>query len=123
MTDLLPLSGTVPGFTGILKAEGIPAKVNGPFLETHGVALPLVDDSGVFVRVIHFPPAGEGEDKVNINHRTQSVDVGVVLSGEIQMTLDDDIKSMLKAGDVVVQRGTMHVRFSLFFYLLGDIHI
>lgn len=72
--------------------------------------MPLVDDSGVFVRVIHFPPIGDQEDKLNIRHRTKSVDVGLVLSGEIQMTLDDGIKTILKAGDTVVQRGTVHVR-------------
>lgn len=40
-------------------------------------------------------------------HRTNSVDYAVILSGEITMMLDDsDVH--LKAGDVVVQRGTNH---------------
>jgi len=40
-------------------------------------------------------------------HRTESVDYAVVLEGEITMLLDDqDIT--LKAGDVVIQRGTNH---------------
>jgi mannose-6-phosphate isomerase-like protein (cupin superfamily) len=40
-------------------------------------------------------------------HRTNSVDYAVVLKGEITMLLDDsDVE--LKAGDVVVQRGTNH---------------
>lgn len=40
-------------------------------------------------------------------HRTATIDYVVVLSGEIYMLLDDtDI--LLKAGDVVVQRGTNH---------------
>jgi quercetin dioxygenase-like cupin family protein len=40
-------------------------------------------------------------------HRTNSVDYAVILSGEITMLLDDsDVQ--LKAGDVVVQRGTNH---------------
>lgn len=42
-------------------------------------------------------------------HRTDSVDYGIVMNGEIWMLMDneeDDI--LLKAGDVVVQRGTNH---------------
>ena len=40
-------------------------------------------------------------------HRTQTVDYAVVLEGELTLLLDDeDVK--LKAGDVVVQRGTNH---------------
>ena len=41
------------------------------------------------------------------NHRTDSIDFAVVMSGEIDMTLDDEVVH-LKAGDVLVQRGTIH---------------
>jgi mannose-6-phosphate isomerase-like protein (cupin superfamily) len=40
-------------------------------------------------------------------HRTNSVDYAVIVSGEITMLLDDS-SVHLKAGDVVVQRGTNH---------------
>lgn len=40
-------------------------------------------------------------------HRTESVDYAVVLSGEITLLLDDE-DVLLKAGDVVIQRGTNH---------------
>jgi mannose-6-phosphate isomerase-like protein (cupin superfamily) len=40
-------------------------------------------------------------------HRTETVDYAVVLSGEIDMLLDD-VDVHLKAGDVVVQVGTSH---------------
>jgi len=40
-------------------------------------------------------------------HRTESVDYAVVLSGEITLLLDDQDVA-LKAGDVVIQRGTNH---------------
>jgi hypothetical protein len=40
-------------------------------------------------------------------HRTESIDYGIVLSGEIVMLLDDS-EVLLKTGDVVVQRGTVH---------------
>jgi mannose-6-phosphate isomerase-like protein (cupin superfamily) len=40
-------------------------------------------------------------------HRTESVDYGIVLEGEITLVLDDS-EVTLGAGDVVVQRGTDH---------------
>src|SRR5207249_5969713 len=41
------------------------------------------------------------------NHRTESIDYAVVLSGEIDMQLDGT-EVHLRAGDVLVQRGTIH---------------
>ena len=41
------------------------------------------------------------------NHRTESIDYAIVMSGEIDMDLDGTIVH-LKAGDVLVQRGTIH---------------
>lgn len=40
-------------------------------------------------------------------HRTETVDYGIVLEGEIVLVLDGG-ETALKAGDVVVQRGTSH---------------
>ena len=40
-------------------------------------------------------------------HRTETVDYAVVLEGEVVMLLDED-EVHLKAGDVVIQRGTNH---------------
>ena len=41
-------------------------------------------------------------------HRTLSLDYGLVLSGQVDMELDDGVITHLKSGDVVVQRGTIH---------------
>lgn len=43
-------------------------------------------------------------------HRTQSWDVGVVLEGRILLRLDNGEEKEIGAGEVVVQRGTIHVR-------------
>ena len=40
-------------------------------------------------------------------HRTETVDYGLVISGEITLVLDKG-EANLKAGDVVIQRGTNH---------------
>jgi hypothetical protein len=52
-----------------------------------------------------LPPRADGRHKMM--HRTKSIDYGIVLEGEIFMILDDS-EVHLKAGDVVVQRGTDH---------------
>ena len=41
-------------------------------------------------------------------HRTDSIDYAVVMSGEIDMELDNGVSVHLKAGDTLVQRGTIH---------------
>ncbi|KAM7199184.1 cupin 2, conserved barrel [Rhypophila sp. PSN 637] len=41
-------------------------------------------------------------------HRTTSVDYLVVLYGEMELTLDSGQTRRIKAGEVVIQRGTMH---------------
>ena len=41
-------------------------------------------------------------------HRTETVDVGVVLEGETWLLLDDGSETRVGPGDAVVQRGTNH---------------
>ena len=49
-----------------------------------------------------------GENKRHpFMHRTETIDYAVVLDGEVVMLLDDG-EVHLKAGDVVIQRGTNH---------------
>ena len=40
-------------------------------------------------------------------HRTETVDYGIVLKGEVVLILDE-CETIVRAGDVVVQRGTSH---------------
>ena len=87
-------------------------------------------DNGTKFRVVEFPPldaateatmepnflqnaVGERAPKRGVPvthplmHRTRSVDYAVILSGEIEMKLDDTVVH-LKPGDVVVQQATNH---------------
>ena len=57
---------------------------------------------GSVFRVVEFGPQVAAR-----NHRTDSIDYAVVMSGEIDMEMDDTVVH-LKAGDVLVQRGTIH---------------
>ena len=58
--------------------------------------------NGTVFRIIEFSPGVAAR-----NHRTDSIDYIVIISGEIDMELDDSVVQ-LKAGDVMVQRGTIH---------------
>jgi quercetin dioxygenase-like cupin family protein len=40
-------------------------------------------------------------------HRTDTVDYGIVLAGEVHLVLEQE-ETKLSVGDVVVQRGTLH---------------
>lgn len=59
--------------------------------------------NGTVFRVIDYAPGVTPR-----MHRTESIDYAVVMSGEIWMELDAGEEVLLKAGDVLVQRGTIH---------------
>lgn len=61
---------------------------------------------GSTIRVIEFAPATEGGRRSPM-HRTRTIDYGIVLEGEVVLILTDS-EVVLKAGDVVIQRGTDH---------------
>jgi quercetin dioxygenase-like cupin family protein len=41
-------------------------------------------------------------------HTTDTVDMEIVISGEIVLELDDGVETTLRAGDVNIQNGTRH---------------
>ena len=60
-------------------------------------------ENGATFRVVRYEPGAGGR-----MHRTQTTDYGVVLSGAVVLELDDGVEVELKAGEVLVQRGTIH---------------
>jgi mannose-6-phosphate isomerase-like protein (cupin superfamily) len=60
------------------------------------------EDNGTVFRILELAPGVTPR-----NHRTDSIDYAVIMSGEVDMELDD-AKVHLKAGDMLVQRGTIH---------------
>jgi quercetin dioxygenase-like cupin family protein len=91
------------GATGIniWTTQGFPANNDGADdAGLRKVGTTLAD--GTIFRVLEFAPGLAPR-----NHRTDSIDYIIVMSGEIDMELDDSVVH-LKAGDVMVQRGTIH---------------
>ncbi|MEQ9638913.1 MAG: cupin domain-containing protein [Alphaproteobacteria bacterium] len=133
-----PVTRTVasrPGFqtTNVWTTTAIPEPVDAPDrVAEHTTLHPPA--SGTVIRVIDFPPepkdAGElaafyapalGEEnpfpdmhKVDADrsrhprmHTTDTVDYAIILEGEIYAVMDVD-ETLMKAGDILVQRGTNH---------------
>ena len=73
------------------------------------------EDAGARVRGTAPPPGGTAFAIVEIQpgnslpplHRTDTIDYVICMAGEVHMRLDDSSVSM-KAGDVMIQRGTNH---------------
>jgi quercetin dioxygenase-like cupin family protein len=92
-----------PGTTAsvVWTTEGFPADNNGHEDESRRQTGTTLANGSVF-RVLELAPGNTPR-----NHRTDSIDYAVVMKGEIDMELDDTTVH-LKAGDVLVQRGTIH---------------
>jgi len=87
---------------GIWTTEGFPIDNDGDADAAQRKVGTTLDHGTVF-RVVSFGPGVAAR-----NHRTDSIDYATVISGEIDMELDDGKSVHLKAGDVLVQRGTIH---------------
>jgi mannose-6-phosphate isomerase-like protein (cupin superfamily) len=92
-----------PGATAcvVWTPQGFPVDNNGgedQGLRKTGTTL----DNGTVFRILELAPGVSPR-----NHRTDSIDYAVIMSGEVDMELDDT-SVHLKAGDVLVQRGTIH---------------
>ena len=58
---------------------------------------------GSVFRIIQFDPGVTGR-----RHVTESIDYAIVLSGEIDMELEEGKEVHLNTGDVLIQRATIH---------------
>jgi naringenin degradation protein FdeH len=111
ITDSYPL-----GFSQQDTAQrpiGIPPPANGTVIRV--VEFPPIDDAKLakmdpnfMMKVVGDNAPARGVPVSNpLMHRTRTIDYGIIMSGEIDMMLDDKTVH-LKAGDVVVQQATNH---------------
>lgn len=62
---------------------------------------------GTRIRINEFQPGHLVDGRQSRWHRTETVDYGIMISGELVLLLEDR-EVVLQPGDVVVQRGTNH---------------
>jgi quercetin dioxygenase-like cupin family protein len=102
-----PRSRSIPGatFHELWNTKETPAQV-GPRELNEPTERPLLtppDPGGTVVRIVDLEPGS-----LSPMHRTETVDYGIVLAGDVRLVLDDGSETPLSVGDVVVQRGTNH---------------
>ncbi|KAL1900676.1 hypothetical protein Sste5346_002401 [Sporothrix stenoceras] len=92
------------GFITLWRTDEAPAVAQGPWTDHHGnQTLSLSSDIGATVRAVDMPPSMSSP-----MHRTISLDIGVVLAGEVVLELDNGSEVTVGVGETVVQRGTIH---------------
>lgn len=64
----------------------------------------LTLNEGSVIRIVDMLPGGTSP-----MHRTNSIDYGIVLSGKVELELDEGVLTTADPGDIIVQRGTMHL--------------
>lgn len=104
--ELLPVEPIPSGdaaFSLVWTTASVPADNND---ETDGRLRDagLTLHQGSVIRIVDMLPGGESP-----MHRSSSIDYGIVLSGEVELELDDGATTIARAGDIIVQRGTIHL--------------
>ncbi|MEE4452995.1 cupin domain-containing protein [Novosphingobium resinovorum] len=61
-------------------------------------------NGGSVIRIVDMLPRAQSP-----MHRTNSIDYGIVLKGEIELELEDGHKLTVREGGIIVQRGTNHL--------------
>lgn len=70
--------------------------------------LGLVNPNGSVCRIVDVGPSTSEAHSKPLMHRTESLDYGIVIHGEVECLLDSGEKRVMRPGDIAVQRGTMH---------------
>ncbi|KPI36570.1 uncharacterized protein AB675_4431 [Cyphellophora attinorum] len=70
---------------------------------TEGAQPSITIPGGTVLRVCNFAPGS-----TTAMHRTMSLDVGIVVAGEVELVLDSGETRLLRVGDIAIQRATMH---------------
>ncbi len=80
----------------------VPADVNDPIDgATREAGTTLL--GGSVLRVVDMLPGASSP-----MHRSSSIDYGIILEGEIELELDEGRVELVKKGEIIIQRGTIH---------------
>lgn len=95
-------------FVSVWSTETLPADNSSDDLQVKDVGKDDMEQGVVFrggsvFRIVEIPPGTSSP-----MHRSHTVDYGLLLTGECDLMLDSGEVRHLRAGDVVIQRGTNH---------------
>lgn len=89
-------------FTLIWSSNGTPVD-NDDAADGRARNVDLTLPGGSVIRVVDMLPLSTAP-----MHRTNSLDYGIVISGAIELILDDGAATLVGPGGIVIQRGTIH---------------
>lgn len=104
--DLLPVEPIASGdaaFSLVWTTANVPAD-NNDEIDGRDRDAGLTLHQGSVIRIVDMLPGGQSPF-----HRSSSIDYGIVLSGTVELELDDGAIKTAHAGDIIVQRGTIHL--------------
>lgn len=123
-----------PMFHEVWNTQAMPAPIDAASGEPHEDGIVLAPPkNGTRIRVLDIPPEGDGIRNMTpeearahfaeigagsasahgegsrhaLMHRTETIDYGIVLEGELVLIMDEG-ETTVRAGDIVIQRGTNH---------------
>jgi quercetin dioxygenase-like cupin family protein len=100
--DTVPIPSGDAAFRTIWTTLNVPADLND---ETDGAKRDagLTLKGGSVIRIVDMLP-----NRSSPMHRSSSIDYGIIISGKIELELDNNIVKTMGQGDIIVQRGTIH---------------
>lgn len=98
----LPVEGGDAQFAVVWKTVQAPVDNDDP-TDRSSEPTGLVEPNGSILRMVDLAPHTRSP-----MHRTDSLDYGIVLTGEVDIELDGGKRTRIHQGDVIVQRGTIH---------------
>ena len=98
-----PIPSGDANFATIWSTAEVPVDLNDE-IDGRERTVGLTLEGGSVIRLVDMLPGGESP-----MHRTNSIDYGIVLSGAVELELDDGVVETCHAGDIIVQRGTIHL--------------
>lgn len=112
-----PIENVVEHFPGLIisdiwNTQKMPASLD---FETQipNTGFPQTPRNGTYFRYVSIPPDKDlGVEFIvgaphPMMHKTQTLDYIIILSGELYLIMEEG-ETLLKAGDIVIQRGTNH---------------
>lgn len=97
------IAGGDAAFALVWATAAVPADNNDP-VDGRSRDAGLTIRQGSVIRVVDMMPG-----RASPMHRTNSIDYGIVMSGALELELNDGAVTRLGPGDIVVQRGTVHL--------------
>lgn len=95
--------------TEIWRVTETPADNSGEYSDPAGNFELAPPKCGNVFRILEIPPLNtDGSMSSPLPHRTPSLDYAVVLKGEAVAILEEGVETVMKEGDILVQRGTVH---------------